>query len=107
MTKVFGVESVMCVNAVSLHIRADNTSTSGTFNDLTMDMIMENNNMKSKILFLKHILQHNSLLKEIFLHEFEENKPSKWMKQVNKYMLDLQFTLYTIEYSKPQYIRKL
>ena len=25
-------------------------------------------NMKSKILFLKHIPQHNSLLKEIFLH---------------------------------------
>ena len=27
-----------------------------------------------------HILQHNSLLKEIFLYEFEEKKPSKWMK---------------------------
>ena len=33
--------------------------------------------MKSKILFFKHILQHNSLLKEIFLHEFEKKKPSK------------------------------
>ena len=29
------------------------------------------------------------------------------MKQVNKYMLDLHFTLQTIEYSKPQYIRKI
>ena len=63
--------------------------------------------MKSKIFFLKHILQHNSLLKEIFLYEFEEKKPSKWMKQVKKYMLDLQFTLHTIEYSKPKYIRKI
>ena len=63
--------------------------------------------MKSKIFFLKHILQHNPLLKEIFLYEFEEKKPSKWMKQVNKYMLDLQFSLHTIEYSKPQYIRKM
>ena len=62
--------------------------------------------MKSQILFFKHILQHNSLLKELFLHEFEEKKPSKWIKQVKKYMYDVQFTLYTIEYSKLQYIRK-
>ena len=33
--------------------------------------------IESKIFFLKHILQHNSLLKEFFLHEFEEKKPSK------------------------------
>ena len=63
--------------------------------------------MKSKIFFLKHILQHNSLLNEIFLHEFEEKKQSKWIKEIKKYMLDLQFTLHTIEYSKPQYIRKM
>ena len=63
--------------------------------------------MKPKILFFKHILQDNSLLKEIFVHEFEEKKPSKWIEQVKKYMLDLQFTLHTIEYSKPQYIRKI
>ena len=53
-----------------------------------------------KILFFKHILQHNSLLKDIFLHEFEEKKPSKCIKQVKKYMLDLQFTPHTIEFSK-------
>ena len=40
----FGVESVMCVNADSLLIRAATTSTSGTFNDLTTDLIMANNN---------------------------------------------------------------
>ena len=28
------------------------------------------------------------------------------MKHVNKYMLDLQITLHTIKYTKPQYIRK-
>ena len=28
------------------------------------------------------------------------------MKQVKQYMLDLHFTLHTIKYSKPQYIRK-
>ena len=40
----FGVESVMCVNAASLHIRAATTSTSGSLNDLTTDLIMANNN---------------------------------------------------------------
>ena len=44
MTKVFVVESVVCVNAASLHIRAATTSTSGTLNDLTTDLIMANNN---------------------------------------------------------------
>ena len=43
--KVFlGVESVMRVNADSLLIRAAATSTSGTLNDLTTDLIMANNN---------------------------------------------------------------
>ena len=36
----FGVESVMRVNADSLLIRAAATSTSGTLNDLTTDLIM-------------------------------------------------------------------
>ena len=40
----------MCVNAASLHIRAATTSTSGTLNDLTTDLIMaNNNNIYSKI----------------------------------------------------------
>ena len=41
----FGVESVMRVNADSLLIRAAATSTSGTLNDLTTDLIMANNNI--------------------------------------------------------------
>ena len=40
----FGVESVMRVNADSLLIRAAATSTSGTLNDLTTDLIMANKN---------------------------------------------------------------
>ena len=45
MTKVFLVSSlVMRVNADSLLIRAAATSTSGTLNDLTTDLIMANNN---------------------------------------------------------------
>ena len=62
--------------------------------------------MKSNILFIKHILQHNSLLREIFIHTFEEKKPTKWIKQVKKYMIDLHLTLHTIEYSKHQHISR-
>ena len=37
----------------------------------------------------------------------KKKKTSKWMTHLKKYMLDLHFTLHTIEYSKPQYIRKI
>ena len=40
----FGVESIMRVNAASLYIRDATTSTPGTLNDLTTDLIMANNN---------------------------------------------------------------
>ena len=46
----FGVESVMRVNADSLLIRAAATSTSGTLNDLTTDLIMANNNNYNNML---------------------------------------------------------
>ena len=47
MTKLFfGVESIMRVNAASLDIRDATTSTPGTLNDLTTDLIMANNNME-------------------------------------------------------------
>ena len=45
MTKFFCcVESIMRVNAASLDIRDATTSTPGTLNDLTTDLIMANNN---------------------------------------------------------------
>ena len=44
LTKVILVSSKSCVNADSLLIRAAATSTSGTLNDLTTDLIMANNN---------------------------------------------------------------
>ena len=50
----FGVESVMRVNADSLLIRADATSTSGTLNDLTTDLIMANNNIMAYIYTCRH-----------------------------------------------------
>ena len=43
----FGVESIMRVNAASLDIRDATTSTTGTLNDLTTDLIMANNNNNS------------------------------------------------------------
>ena len=44
----FGVESIMRVNAASLDIRDATTSTPGTLNDLTTDLIMANNNNNNK-----------------------------------------------------------
>ena len=56
----FGVESVMRVNADSLLIRAAATSTSGTFNDLTTDLIMANNNNNTPV--LQHMLEGSDIL---------------------------------------------
>ena len=53
LPKFFGVESVMRVNADSLLIRAATTSTSGTLNDLTTDLIMANNNMSSATVIVR------------------------------------------------------
>ena len=49
----FGVESIMRVNAASLDMRDATTSTPGTLNDLTADLIMANNNNNPRPLGLK------------------------------------------------------
>ena len=48
--------------------------------------LQESRDMKSKILFIKHIMQHNNLMKEILMQQYEEKKPSKVMKQIKSYM---------------------
>ena len=48
----FGVESIMRVNAASLDIRDATTSTPGTLNDLTTDLIMANNNNNNLVAFV-------------------------------------------------------
>ena len=53
------------------------------------------------------LLQPNILLREIFIHTSEEKIPTKWIKQVKKYMIELHLTLHTIEYSKHQHIRRM
>ena len=63
--------------------------------------------MKSKIFYIKHILLHNNLPKEIFLHQFEEKQPSKWIKQIKIYMQDLNINLHAIEHYNPAKIKKL
>ena len=52
--RCIGLESVMRVNAASLHIRATTTSTSGTLNDLTTDLIMANNDNNTKRVCYTH-----------------------------------------------------
>ena len=63
--------------------------------------------MRSKIFYIKHILLHNNLLKEILLHQFEERQPSKWIKQIKTYMQDLNINLHAIEHYSPAKIKKL
>ena len=59
----FGVESIMRVNAASLDIRDATTSTPGTLNDLTTDLIMANNNKRTELsIFLE---SHNVKLPAI------------------------------------------
>ena len=61
----FGVESVMRVNADSLLIRAAATSTSGTLNDLTTDLIMANNNNNMWVL----VLQRGTVVMDMIWHQ--------------------------------------
>ena len=63
--------------------------------------------MRSKIFYIKHILLHNNLLKEILLHQFEERQPSKWIKQIQTYMQDLNINLHAMEHYSPAKIKKL
>ena len=63
--------------------------------------------MKSKIFFIKHILEHNKILREIFLQQFEQKETTKWMKQIKLYMYNLKLTLHQIEYYKPHKLRKI
>ena len=63
--------------------------------------------MKSQIFYIKHILLHNNILKEILLHQFEEKQPSKWIKQIKIYMKDLNIKLHAIEHYNPTKIKKL
>ena len=63
--------------------------------------------MNSKIFYIKHILLHNNLLKEILLQQFYEKQPSKWIKQIKTYMQDLDINLHAIEHYNPAKFKKL
>ena len=63
--------------------------------------------MNSKIVYIKHILLHNNLLKEILLQQFYEKQPSKWIKQKMTYMQDLNINLHAIEHYNPEKFKKL
>ena len=63
--------------------------------------------MNSKIFYIKHILLHNKLLKEILLQQFYEKQPSKWIKQIKTYMQDLDINLHEIEHYNPAKFKKL
>ena len=53
--------------------------------------------MKSKILFARHLLKDNQLTKEIFLKQLHEKKATKWIKLIKKYMDSLRLNIDMIE----------
>ena len=53
--------------------------------------------MKSKILFIRHLPKDNKLTKDIFMKQLYEKKPTKWIKLVKKYMDTLQLNINMIE----------
>ncbi len=63
--------------------------------------------MKAKILFIKHALDHNRLLREIVLHQCEEKKASKWMNLTKKYMGILHLNINLIEMYSVRKIKQL
>ena len=71
----FGVESVMRVNADSLLIRAAATSTSGTLNDLTTDLIMANNNNNMSDQLTSGSMTTTSLLNAQKIKDFIHHNP--------------------------------
>ena len=52
--------------------------------------LQKTRDMKTKILFLRHILTDNNLMKEILIHQLEAKKPTKWIKQIKEYLEELQ-----------------
>ena len=63
--------------------------------------------MKTKILFIKHILRDNNLLKEIFLQQYDNKKCTKWITQIKKFMEILQINIHMIETYSVMTIKKM
>ena len=62
--------------------------------------------MKTKILFLRHIISDNTLMKEILMHQLEAKTTTKWIKQIKEYLEEFQININTIQTSTIQYIKK-
>ena len=67
--------------------------------------LQKTRDMKTKILFLRHILTDNNLMKEILIHQLEAKKPTKWIKQIKEYLEELHININTIQTSTIQDIK--
>ena len=67
--------------------------------------LQKTRDMKTKILFLRHILTDNNLMKEILIHQLEAKKTTKWIKQIKEYLEELQININTIQTSTIQDIK--
>lgn len=63
--------------------------------------------MKTKLLFVKHILEDNNLTREIFMQQYQAKKESKWISQIKSYMIKLELNLTKIETYTKEDIKKL
>ena len=70
-----------------------------------MGASLQKRDIKTKILFLRHILSDNNLMKEILMHQLEAKKPTKWIKQIKEYLEELQININTIQTSTIQDIK--
>ena len=67
--------------------------------------LQKTRDMKTKILFLRHILTDNNLMKEILIHQLEAKKTTKWIKHIKEYLEELQININTIQTSTIQDIK--
>ena len=68
--------------------------------------LQKTRDMKTELLFIRHILSDNNLMKEILMHQLEDKKPTKWIKQIKEYFKELQININTIQASTIQDIKK-
>lgn len=63
--------------------------------------------IKTKLLFVKHILRDNDLMKEILLYQLEEKNPSKWITQLKQYMKEVHLNIHMIEIYNSSKIKRI
>ena len=62
--------------------------------------------IKNKLNFVRHVLNDNLQLKEMFIAQYNSNKNSKWIKQIKEYMNITKLNIESLEHRSTKYINK-